>query len=143
MTLNLKDPDGVAILKRLVEKADVLVENFRPDVKDRLGIGYEALSAVNPKLVYAKGHGQGQRGDDAEAGGYDGVSYWARGGIAQALKLLLIRFAQQNNRPVIRTFNDVTNTPMIAVNEKAGFRQQGRFRWARRKPIEPSKIGTE
>src|SRR5579863_252667 len=51
MTLNLKHPEGVAILKRLVEKADVLVENYRPDVKDRLGIGYEALSAVNPRLV--------------------------------------------------------------------------------------------
>src|SRR5258708_37797404 len=53
MTLNLKDPEGVAILKRLVARADVLVENFRPDVKHRLGLGYEALKTVNPKLVYA------------------------------------------------------------------------------------------
>ncbi|HVU13187.1 MAG TPA: GNAT family N-acetyltransferase [Phototrophicaceae bacterium] len=60
-------------------------------------------------------------------------------GIAQALKLLLIRFVQQNQRPVIRTFNDVTNPAMIAVNEKAGFRQQGRFRWARKTLITASK----
>ena len=43
MTLNLKSPEGVAILKKMVERADVLVENFRPDVKDRLGIGYETM----------------------------------------------------------------------------------------------------
>ena len=45
MTLNLKSPEGVAVLKKMVEKADVVVENFRPDVKKRLGIDYEALSA--------------------------------------------------------------------------------------------------
>src|SRR5215468_2551856 len=48
MTLNLKSPEGVAILKELVAKADVLVENYRPDVKERLGIGYETLAAINP-----------------------------------------------------------------------------------------------
>src|SRR5271156_2969070 len=52
LTLDLKSPDGVGILKRLVEKADVVVENFRPDVKFRLGIDYETLKSVNPRLVY-------------------------------------------------------------------------------------------
>src|SRR5215470_9928393 len=52
MTLDLKQPDGVAILKRMAAKADVVVENFRPDVKDRLGIDYEALKAVNPRIIY-------------------------------------------------------------------------------------------
>jgi ribosomal protein S18 acetylase RimI-like enzyme len=56
-------------------------------------------------------------------------------GIAQALKLLLIRFVGHNNRTIIRTFNDVTNLPMIAVNENAGFRQEQRFYRVRRKPI--------
>jgi len=56
-------------------------------------------------------------------------------GIAQALKLLLIRFVMQNDRSIIRTFNDVTNPPMIAINEKAGFRQGERFYRVRRKPI--------
>jgi formyl-CoA transferase len=74
MTLNLKDPEGVAILKRLVEKADVLVENFRPDVKDRLGIGYEALSAVNPGLVYASISGFGQDGPYRERPGFDQIA---------------------------------------------------------------------
>ncbi len=51
ITLNLKDPRGKDILKKLVERADVLVENFRPGVMDRLGLGYDVLSEVNPKLV--------------------------------------------------------------------------------------------
>ncbi|MBI1726179.1 MAG: CoA transferase, partial [Candidatus Rokubacteria bacterium] len=52
MTLDLKSPRGVDILKRLVAKADVVVENFRPDVKHRLGIDYETLSRLNPRLIY-------------------------------------------------------------------------------------------
>jgi formyl-CoA transferase len=74
ITLNLKDPEGVAILKRLVAKADVLVENYRPDVKDRLGIGYEALSAVNPRLVYASISGFGQDGPYADRPGFDQIA---------------------------------------------------------------------
>src|ERR1700731_4218186 len=53
ITLNLKSPEGVAVLKKMAAKADVVVENYRPDVKKRLGIDYEALSAANPKLIYA------------------------------------------------------------------------------------------
>ncbi len=74
ITLNLKDPEGVAILKRLVERADVLVENFRPDVKDRLGIGYEALAAVNPRLVYASISGFGQDGPYRARPGFDQIA---------------------------------------------------------------------
>ena len=53
ITINLKSPAGVAALKRMVKKADVVVENYRPDVKRRLGIDYKSLSKINPKLVYA------------------------------------------------------------------------------------------
>ena len=74
MTLNLKEPEGIAILKRLVERADVLVENFRPDVKDRLGIGYEALAAINPRLVYASISGFGQDGPYADRPGFDQIA---------------------------------------------------------------------
>ena len=62
LTLNLKEPDGVAIFKRLAESADVVVENYRPDVKHRLGIDYETLRALNPRLVYASLSGFGQDG---------------------------------------------------------------------------------
>ncbi|MCR9176576.1 MAG: CoA transferase [Alphaproteobacteria bacterium] len=74
VTLNLKDPEGVAVLKRLAEKADVVVENFRPDVKTRLGIDYEALSAVNPGIVYASISGFGQDGPYAKRPGFDQIA---------------------------------------------------------------------
>ena len=53
LTLNLKDPEGLAILKKLAAQADVVVENYRPDVKFRLGVDYESLKAVNKRIVYA------------------------------------------------------------------------------------------
>src|SRR3954447_23526342 len=62
ITLNLKSPKGVAVLKKMAAKADVVVENYRPDVKKRLGIDYAALSAVNPRLIYASISGFGQDG---------------------------------------------------------------------------------
>ncbi|MGB9294914.1 MAG: CoA transferase, partial [Pseudolabrys sp.] len=53
MTLDLKSPQGLAAFKRMVEKADVVVENFRPDVKDRLGIDYDSLRKVNKRIILA------------------------------------------------------------------------------------------
>ncbi|MGE0253087.1 MAG: CaiB/BaiF CoA transferase family protein [Alphaproteobacteria bacterium] len=74
MTLNLKDPEGRAILEKLVAKADVLVENYRPDVKHRLGIDYDALRKVNKRLVYASISGFGQDGPYAKRPGFDQVA---------------------------------------------------------------------
>ena len=74
LSLNLKAPEGRAILLRLVEKADVLIENFRPDVKTRLGIDYETLRNVNPRLVYASISGFGQDGPYAGRPGFDQIA---------------------------------------------------------------------
>ena len=74
MTLNLKSPQGVAILKRLVARADVLVENYRPDVKERLGIGYETMAAVNPRLVYGSISGYGEDGPYRLRPGFDQIA---------------------------------------------------------------------
>lgn len=74
LTLNLKSPEGVALLKRLAERADVVVENFRPDVKHRLGIDYAALSAVNPRIIYASISGFGQDGPYAGRPGFDQIA---------------------------------------------------------------------
>ena len=74
ITLNLKAPEGVAALKKMVKKADVVVENFRPDVKDRLGIDYKTLRKVNPRLVYASISGFGQTGPYAERPGFDQIA---------------------------------------------------------------------
>jgi crotonobetainyl-CoA:carnitine CoA-transferase CaiB-like acyl-CoA transferase len=74
ITLDLKSPRGVEVLKRLVAKADVLVENYRPDVKHRLGIDYETLSKVNPRLVYGSISGFGQSGPYRDRPGYDQIA---------------------------------------------------------------------
>jgi formyl-CoA transferase len=73
MTLNLKSPKGLAAFKRMVRKADVVVENFRPDVKHRLGIDYKALHRINPRLVYASISGFGQSGPYRDRPGFDQV----------------------------------------------------------------------
>jgi crotonobetainyl-CoA:carnitine CoA-transferase CaiB-like acyl-CoA transferase len=74
MTLNLKSKEGVAAFKRMVKKADVVVENFRPDVKRRLGIDYKSLAKINPKLVYGSISGFGQTGPYAERPGFDQIA---------------------------------------------------------------------
>ena len=73
VTLNLKKAQGKDVLKRLVESADVLVENFRPGVMARLGLAYEDLSAVNPRLVYCAISGFGQEGPMKAAPAYDQI----------------------------------------------------------------------
>jgi crotonobetainyl-CoA:carnitine CoA-transferase CaiB-like acyl-CoA transferase len=74
ITLNLKAPEGLAAFKKLVRKADVLVENFRPDVKERLGIGDKALRKINPRLVYASISGFGQTGPYRDRPGFDQIA---------------------------------------------------------------------
>jgi len=74
ITLNLKTDEGIAVLKRLIRTADVVVENFRPDVKYRLGIDYETLSQDHPGLVYASISGFGQTGPLAHRPGFDQIA---------------------------------------------------------------------
>ena len=74
LTLDLKQAEGLAILKRLARDTDVIVENFRPDVKHRLGIDYETLSADNPGLVYASISGFGQDGPYRDRPGFDQIA---------------------------------------------------------------------
>ena len=73
VTLNLKDPDGKEIFKRLVKTADVVVENFRPDVMKRLGFSYDELCKINPKIIYCGISGFGQTGPDALKPAYDQI----------------------------------------------------------------------
>ncbi len=74
MTLNLKSADGIAVLQRMVAQADVIVENYRPEVKHRLGIDYAALSAVNPRLIYASISGFGEDGPYRDRPGVDQIA---------------------------------------------------------------------
>ncbi|PKR47720.1 CoA transferase [Thalassospira marina] len=79
VTLNLKHPEGKKLLKRLVETADVLVENFRPGVMDRLELGYETLRDVNPRLIYCAISGFGQAGPWLHRPAYDQIIQGASG----------------------------------------------------------------
>ncbi len=83
--LDLAHPEGRALLYRMAEAADVFLTNFLPDARQRLRIDVEQIRAVNPRIIYARGSGQGPRGPDAGKGGYDATSFWSRGGIAHAL----------------------------------------------------------
>lgn len=74
MTLNLKETAGRDVFYRLAEKADVVIENYRPDVKERLGIDYETLRKINPRLVYASISGFGQDGPYAKRPGFDQIA---------------------------------------------------------------------
>jgi crotonobetainyl-CoA:carnitine CoA-transferase CaiB-like acyl-CoA transferase len=71
MVLDLKQPRGAAILKKLVATADILIENYRPGVARRLGVDYATLAAINPRLIYCSISGFGQTGPYADRGGYD------------------------------------------------------------------------
>jgi crotonobetainyl-CoA:carnitine CoA-transferase CaiB-like acyl-CoA transferase len=85
ITVDLRTDDGRAALDRLLVQADVLITSFLPSSRRRLRIEPDDVWKVNPRLVYARGHGQGQAGPDADTGGFDSVSYWARGGLAHVL----------------------------------------------------------
>jgi crotonobetainyl-CoA:carnitine CoA-transferase CaiB-like acyl-CoA transferase len=74
MTLNLKSDRGLAAFRRMAAKADVVVENFRPDVKERLGIDYASLSKINPRLVYGSISGFGQDGPYRDRPGFDQIA---------------------------------------------------------------------
>jgi crotonobetainyl-CoA:carnitine CoA-transferase CaiB-like acyl-CoA transferase len=73
ITLDLKQPKAIEVIKRLVLKVDVVMENFRPGVMDKLGIGYETLKAINPKVIYCAVSGFGQVGPERATAAFDGM----------------------------------------------------------------------
>lgn len=80
LTLDVRRPEGREVIFKLVERCDVVVHNFRPGVMDRLGFGYEAFRAINPRMIYASGSGFGPNGPLAQRPGFD-VTGQAMGGI--------------------------------------------------------------
>lgn len=79
LSVDLRQPEGVALIHRLVKRADALIEGFRPGVMDKLGVGYEALRAINPRLVYCAITGYGQDGPFRDFGGHD-INYQSLSG---------------------------------------------------------------
>ncbi len=80
IALDLKDPNNIALIKEKLKDFDILVEQFRPDVMQRLGLGYEVLAEINPRLIYCSITGYGQTGDYKDRAGHD-INYLALSGI--------------------------------------------------------------
>ena len=83
--IDLKTARGRELLLELVATADVFLTSQLPSVLDRLDLGVDALRAVNPRLIYARGHGFGVRGPDADKAAYDSTAYWARGAVEESI----------------------------------------------------------
>ncbi len=82
--LNIASPEGLDVLMKLVDQADVFITSFMGPARKKLGIDADQLLARNPGLIYARGTGQGPLGPDANKGGFDGLSYWSRPGVSTA-----------------------------------------------------------
>src|ERR1700748_2259910 len=94
LALDLKSAEAVKLVHRLVAETDILVENFRPGVMDRLGLGYEALRKINPRLIYCSISGYGQTGPAAERAAYAMIVH-AESGFDRSL----MRYAGDRDRP--------------------------------------------
>ena len=81
IAIDLTTDAGHALLERLIVDADVFLTSYLPSTRKKLRIDTTDVFAINPNLVYARGSGQGQRGPDADSGGFDSVSFWSRGGV--------------------------------------------------------------
>ncbi|HEX3900323.1 MAG TPA: CoA transferase [Mycobacteriales bacterium] len=85
--IDLTTDGGKEALYKLVETADVFVTNYLPGVRKKLGIDLEDIRKINPKVIYVRGSAYGTKGPGADKPGYDGVSYWSRGGVGHQLTL--------------------------------------------------------
>lgn len=85
IALNLRHPTGLAVLHELLDTADVFLTSLRPGALSRLGLDADTLRDRYPALIYARGHGFGVRGPDANQPGYDSSAFWARGGVGHIL----------------------------------------------------------
>jgi crotonobetainyl-CoA:carnitine CoA-transferase CaiB-like acyl-CoA transferase len=85
IALDVQSEQGLAVMHQLLDSADVFLTSLRPGALERLGLDAESLSSRYPRLVYARGHGYGARGPDADHAGYDASAFWARGGLAHTL----------------------------------------------------------
>ena len=83
--LDVSTEGGRDVLLKLVESADVFLTNFLPSALQRLRLGVDDLREVNPNIIYARGHGFGVRGPDADQPAYDATAFWARGGLGETL----------------------------------------------------------
>jgi crotonobetainyl-CoA:carnitine CoA-transferase CaiB-like acyl-CoA transferase len=86
LALDLRSPDGLDILHKLIATSDVFLTNKLPGVRGRLGINVDQVREHNPRIIYVRGTGQGERGPDADKGSYDSLAFWARASIAKSVQ---------------------------------------------------------
>src|SRR5262249_17042843 len=84
--VDLNNPRGRAVLMRVLESADVFMTSYRESARERWGLTYEHVRAINPSIVYARSSGPGGRGPDADERGFDAVSFWARSAMGHMAK---------------------------------------------------------
>jgi crotonobetainyl-CoA:carnitine CoA-transferase CaiB-like acyl-CoA transferase len=116
IALNLKDPDAIAVLHKLLDSADVVIENYRHDTMEKLGLGYETLRKSNPKLVYCAISGFGRSGPYAERGGFDLI--------AQGMSGLMSITGEGPGRPPVKPgapIADITAGFLAAMGCIAGY----------------------
>ena len=101
MTLDLKKKEGVEVFKRLVKNADVVVENYRKGTLERLGIGYEELKKINPRIILCEISGYGRTGPYADKGGFDLI--------AQGMSGLMSVTGESKDRPPMKVGAPVTD----------------------------------
>jgi len=106
--LNLKSPEAQSVLERLVQWADVLVTNFPPPTRAKLGLEYEKLAALNPRLIYADITGFGETGPDATKPGFDVTAYWARSGLMNLTR-------QPSSPPALNVFGSGDHATSISL----------------------------
>ncbi|OEG00206.1 alpha-methylacyl-CoA racemase [Vulcanibacillus modesticaldus] len=110
MTLNLKSEQGQILAKELIEKADVVVESFRPGVMDRLGLSYEQVKKFKENIIYCSISGYGQKGEIAQLGSHD-INYMSLSGILSQLK-------DQQGKPILPSITLADLIGGIIANEK-------------------------
>ncbi len=121
ITLDLKHDDGVAVLYKLLEDADVFLTNLLPAARRRMGIDVELLRERFPTLIYALGSGLGRQGPECEKGGYDSITFWARGGVASSIT------PEDDEFPVQQpgaAFGDCASAAMLAGGVAAAIAQR-------------------
>jgi len=111
ITLDLKQKAGIEVLYRLLEGADVFLTNLLPRARKAMGIDADTLRARYPKIIYATGSALGQKGPEAEKGGYDSITFWARGGVSSSLTE---ENAQDPVGPPGPAFGDTLSGSMLA-----------------------------
>ena len=137
MALNLKDPEDVAIFKLLVKTSDVVLEGFRPGVMTKLGVGYEALQEINPRLVYCAITGYGLDGARAMKAGHD-LNYLALSGVISyngrkgAPTMAGVQIADLGGGGLLAAFSIVTGAPGPGETREGAVHRHFHDRWRSR-----------